>query len=139
MRSENQGLGIWEYDTGVGGVIVTGDNCETFLDPHVRALGMDGTLEHRLWNDHPIRVRTDGNWETVPTAGGDEQDAAIDDLITALTEDRQPALTTGQALAATEIVFNIWESAHPGGRFELPLSIEGNPLEELVAARCDGA
>lgn len=135
MYSENQGVGIWSYENGASGIVITGDDSESVLDAHVRALGTDGILELRMWNDTPLRVRdrNENGWRALDAKADDAQDAAIDDVVAALTEGRQPALHANRALAATELVFGIWESARRGGRVDLPLTVDDNPLDSIVA------
>lgn len=140
MYSENHGFGVWSYENDVSGFIATGDDSETVLDAHVRVLGSDGTLEMRMWHDTPLRVQSasDDGWRALDVESIDAQDAAVADVVTALTAGRRPTLHANRALAATELVFGIWESARRGGRVELPLTVEDNPLDGVVAERISG-
>ena len=66
---------------------------------------------------------------------------AIEDVVVALREDREPATSGGQSLYAAELPFAAWESIRRRGRVALPLEIDDNPLEALVEAAegADGA
>jgi predicted dehydrogenase len=59
-------------------------------------------------------------------------DRAIEDVVGALREDRDPELAARKALDGTELVFACWESARRRGRVDLPLEIEDNPLASMV-------
>lgn len=61
-------------------------------------------------------------------------DDAIADVVRSLREDRQSGLHARKALRATELVFGAWESVRKRGRVDLPLQIDDNPLEAMVAA-----
>ena len=56
------------------------------------------------------------------------------DVVRALEEGTDSELCAANALQATEIIFACWESARRRGRVELPLDIDDNPLEEMVAS-----
>lgn len=60
-------------------------------------------------------------------------DRAIADVVTSLAESRESELSADNALQATELIFAAWESARRRGRVDLPLDVETNPLEEMVA------
>lgn len=44
----------------------------------------------------------------------------------------EPELSSRKALRANELIFATYESSRRHGRVELPLTIEDNPLDELV-------
>jgi predicted dehydrogenase len=60
-------------------------------------------------------------------------DRAIADVVGSLAESRKSELSAANAVESTEIIFAAWESARRRGRIDLPLEIETNPLEEMVA------
>ncbi|WP_254545872.1 Gfo/Idh/MocA family protein [Halomarina pelagica] len=57
---------------------------------------------------------------------------AIEEVVSALREDREPEISGRNALAGTELAFAAWESSRRRGRVDLPLDIEDNPLEALI-------
>jgi predicted dehydrogenase len=59
---------------------------------------------------------------------------AIADVVGALETGEEPELSGRKALRATEILFASWESARRGGRIDLPLGIEDNPLAAMIDA-----
>jgi predicted dehydrogenase len=54
------------------------------------------------------------------------------DLIDALQNEREPELSAGRALQATELIFATYESSRKRGRVELPLTIEDSPLQAML-------
>jgi predicted dehydrogenase len=160
-HNENQAIAQWRYRNGVYGVASTGR--ESLLSSQMRLVGRDGIIEIGA-DDTPLRLRNDGNWQTVATDGDGihgpkytRMDAirenvfpyvpfldvdttgpstfierAIDEVITALEENREPEVSAANALQATELIFACWESARRRGRVDLPLDISDNPLESMV-------
>ncbi|WP_396613388.1 Gfo/Idh/MocA family protein (plasmid) [Haloferax sp. S1W] len=59
---------------------------------------------------------------------------AIEEIVESLAAGQTSELSASNALQATELIFASWESAHKRQRIDLPLDIESNPLEEMVAA-----
>jgi predicted dehydrogenase len=62
---------------------------------------------------------------------------AVEEVVEALREDREPEISGRNALAGTELTFASWESTRRQGRVDLPLDIEDNPLETLIENRDD--
>lgn len=60
---------------------------------------------------------------------------AIEEVVDALREDREPVISGSRSLYAAELPFASWESVRQRGRVELPLEIDDNPLEALVEAQ----
>jgi predicted dehydrogenase len=98
--------------------------------------GLDG-----VHNPSPGRVRSHvtsiasrlapGLAERLTTTTYEER--AIEEIVTALREGRPSELSVDAALAAEELIFASWESARRRGRVDLPLEIDDNPLESMVA------
>ena len=59
---------------------------------------------------------------------------AIADVVASVDVEEPSPLSGASALASTELVFACWESARRGGAVTLPLDIEDNPLESMIAA-----
>ncbi|MDS0299647.1 Gfo/Idh/MocA family oxidoreductase [Halogeometricum sp. S1BR25-6] len=57
---------------------------------------------------------------------------AIEEVVTALVEDRPSELSGENALQSTELIFGAWESARRRERVAFPLEVDGNALEEMV-------
>ena len=76
--------------------------------------------------------------DRVPLVSGDRFttstfiDRAIEDVVEALDQSREPELSAANALQATELIFAAWESARRRSRIDLPLEIDSNPLERMV-------
>jgi predicted dehydrogenase len=61
-------------------------------------------------------------------------DRSIADIVAAVRENRESEIAARNALRSTELVFACWESARRRGRVDLPLDVDGNPLQEMVDA-----
>jgi len=160
-HNENHAVARWEYDNGVTGMAVTGEQRE--MECQLRLIGEEGIIEVDS-GETPLRLLNDGGWQSIDT-GRDgvhgprstlvgaavERIAerlpfvsprqvgstpyvsrAIEEVVTALDADRESALSADRALYATELIFASWESARRQGRVDLPLEISDNPLESMV-------
>ena len=146
-HNENQAIVHWEYENGVHGVAAsdstgTGGPASAF-HCHNRLIGTDGVIEVGPESDNEdeelpaLRIRRDGgDWETVETEDGlhgwEFIDRAIAENVRCLREGETPELGAENALKATELIFATWESSRRRGRVDLPLTIEDNPLIEMV-------
>jgi len=146
-HNENQAMVQWEYENGVhgiGGVDASGEGGPAAaFTCHNRLVGSDGIIEVGPHGDEnededppALRIRADGEWEPVETEDGLHDwafvDRAIAENVRCLEAGEEPELSAANALKATEIIFGTWESARRRSRVDLPLDIEGNPLEEMV-------
>jgi hypothetical protein len=61
-------------------------------------------------------------------------DRAIADVVRAVREDEPSQLDARNALQSTELIFAAYESVRRRGRVDLPLDVEDNPLEAMVAS-----
>ncbi|WP_435064319.1 Gfo/Idh/MocA family protein [Halobaculum sp. EA56] len=59
---------------------------------------------------------------------------AIEEVVDALREGREPRISGRRSLAAAELPFAAWESVRRRGRVDLPLDVDDNPLEAMVEA-----
>jgi len=139
-HTESQALAMWEYEDGVVGIASTGEGTAA-LGPnrvHHRIRGTEGVAEVG-WHDAAVRYRQrgDSEWTDIEFDRRDDANAvahegAIDDALTGLQTGADPELRANNALNATELIFGIWESARRRSPVELPLTIEGNPLEAMI-------
>ncbi len=159
LYQETEALARWRYEGGIDGFASTGE-CG-FLDCHLRIVGTDGIIEVGSDGGPPLRIRTnDSGWQHVDTgrdgiwrAGAHPVDRvlgkmpavpdaflgkptyverAIEEVVSAIDENRRPVIGADYALRSTEVIFACWESARRGGRVDLPLEIGDNPLEAMV-------
>jgi predicted dehydrogenase len=135
-HNENQGLVQWAYDDGTRGVATTGHGADDSGVTH-RIHGTDGAIEITPGEDVQARLRRDGDgWE--PLVEGVERTAAvppaIDHVVECLRDGVEPELSARRALSVTEIIFAAWESSRRRARVDLPLRIDDNPLEAMVAS-----
>lgn len=159
VYQENEALARWRYESGIDGVVSTGD--AGVVRCQIRLVGEDGEIEVGHEDGPPLRVRTDdsgwteidtgrdGIWRSHPhpvdrvlsrvpigpdTLLGDSSyvDRAIADVVSSLREGSQSTLAAENALQTTEIIFGCWESARQGGRISFPLEIDDNPLEAMI-------
>ncbi|WP_255171443.1 Gfo/Idh/MocA family protein [Natrononativus amylolyticus] len=132
MPAEVQGLGMWEYESGVHGLCSTGAGASAVGPQTNRFLGTEGAIEFQLGDEYRIRTPTTGGWTTVEVGGASAQTAAAEVVVRSLETGTEPIIGADRALGATELVFGIWESARRRGRVEPPLEIEDNPLRALI-------
>ncbi len=68
--NSTQAIAHWGYDTGVDGFASTGDGGrKTLVDAYLRLVGEDGVIEIEPESGPPLRIRTDGTWETIDADG----------------------------------------------------------------------
>jgi len=132
LYQEEQGICHFKYTNGVRATLFTGhtDSWEGYN----RLIGEDGAIELDMTRKPLVRYWGKGmtSWQGVPTEEVNAVALGIWDLIDALQKEREPELSARKALCATELIFATYESSRRHGRVELPLSIEDNPLDELV-------
>lgn len=161
LHQETEALARWRYESGVDGFVSTGE--DGIVRCELRLVGEKGTIEVGPADGPPLRVRTESGWEKIETGrdgiwrpqahpvdraleripvGPDRLlsdptyvDRAIRDVVAALDEERESTLAAENALQTTEVIFACWESARRGERVELPLDVEGNPLQEMIEER----
>lgn len=134
---------------------------ETLVDAYLRLVGWDGVIEIGPEDGPPLRVRKDGRWRAVETDGesiyGRERswygetidriagtvlgqsrlgprtqyDRAIEHVVSSLSAGTEPLVSGRRTLRSTELIYACWESARRRGRVDLPLDVQGNPLEAL--------
>ncbi len=140
MHSENQAFALWRYRNGVYGMMATGAGA-SLVGCHHRLIGTEGVIEiGPMGENMPVlRVRRfgKGDWEVIDCEGEGLHgpghiDRAIADIVAALREGRESELCARNALNATEIIFAAYESVRRRGRVDLPLTIQDNPLVDLV-------
>lgn len=162
LPRERRALARWHYESGVEGLASTGTDrlvrCELRLvgDEGVIEIGHeDGpplrfrageagwsaveTGNDGVWRSQPGPLRhVDGVIRRVPFGptrlftDPSYVDRAIEDVVQALRAGRRSELDAANALQTTEVIFACWESARQGGRVDLPLHIEDNPLMAMV-------
>jgi predicted dehydrogenase len=159
LYQETEALARWHHESGVDGLVSTGE--EEMVRCHLRLVGSDGMIEVGHEDVPALRVRVDGDgWQTVETGRDDiwrplphpldriveripvgpdrlfsdptYVDRAIENVVYSLGEGTESKLAAENALQTTEIIFACWESARRGGRVELPLDVNDNPLEAIV-------
>lgn len=67
-HNENQAIVQWEYENGIAGLASTGTG--SFLSCQLRLVGASGVIEIGA-EECPLRVKTDGAWESVDTGRDD--------------------------------------------------------------------
>jgi predicted dehydrogenase len=160
-HNENQAIAQWRYEDETFGLASSGDG-QAFVGCYLRLLGEDGSLSigvHdgpalRLINpDAPSGTAVDVGGEDIhgppspgllgsvkgrlpgfsqPTGSPSYVERSVEEVVDALRAGREPEHLGAHALQATELIFASWESARRPGRVDLPLEIDGNPLEAMV-------
>ena len=144
-HNENVALALWKYKNGVYGQCITGPGStgKDLIGAYDRLVGTDGVIEvGPFGKDLPVlRVRRKGNtqWESIDCKGEGlhgpgYHERAIAQVVQCLEAGTQSELCARNALQSTEITFACWESARRRALVELPIGIEDNPLEEMVAS-----
>ena len=132
LYQEEQGICHFKYANGVRATLFTGhtDSWEGYN----RLIGEDGVIELDMTRKPQVRYWGKGmaGWQDVPTEEVEAVTLGILDLIEALKTDREPELSARKALRANELIFATYEFSRRRGRVELPLTIDDNPLDELV-------
>lgn len=145
-HNENQALATWQYTNGVTALASTGQSTRNDLvGAHHRLLGSEGIIEigrgypSDIDPEHQVSIsRSDeAGTETVETGDDGLHDSvcftrAVEAAVTAIDGSEPCTLDARNALVAMEIIFGVYESARRRGRVDLPLSIDGNPLKEMI-------
>jgi predicted dehydrogenase len=137
--------GIWHigYQNGVEAVFMTGPDSRS--RPGIRLIGTRGMAEYH-WEQPTVRALTDEKkeWEVYEesTGGWDPPsywevsyfDSALADVVNSLREGRPTQLRAELALRGHEVAFACYESVRRRGAVTLPIDIEDNPFEQMVAS-----
>ncbi|MFD1686158.1 Gfo/Idh/MocA family oxidoreductase [Halobellus litoreus] len=159
--NETRAIARWRYADGTIGFASTAEDGDTVVDAYLRIVGEDGVIEIHPDDGPPLRIRTDGGWNEIdtdesvygpkpgivhlglekvteripfvpsPSRPPNHYEQAIEHLVSSLDAGREPVFSGRRAVRGTELIFASWESARQRGRVHLPLSVEGNPLEEM--------
>lgn len=141
-HQENEAIALWKYANGVYGQAITGEGTEV-INCHNRLVGTDGVIEVGPAGEGlpVLRIRRwrNGAWEAVDCGeehchGPDYHEWGVEQIVRCLIDGTRSELCADNALQAMELVFACWQSARCRGRVELPLDIEDNPLEVMVAS-----
>ncbi len=141
-HNEDAAFALWKYANGVYGHTATGLG-EDVVGAYNRLIGAEGVIEIQPVGEGlpMLRIKRAGDtsWEAIDCEGEHchgpgYNERAIADVVHALEEGTDSELCAANALQSTEIIFACWESSRRRGLVELPLEIEDNPLEEMVAS-----
>jgi predicted dehydrogenase len=135
VRHEQHGLAEWRYENGVYGLASTGDG-SSLVGAQTRIVGESGVIEVGCHDGPDLRVYRSGD---VDPETRDFEDSlliaeAIQEVVASLADDRESALSASKALAATEVLFAVYESVRRRSRVNLPLRTADHPLESMVEA-----
>lgn len=163
--NDSHAIATWGYSNGVVGLASTAEGeYPTAVDPYVRIVGSEGTIEIQTTDGIPLRIDTGNGWQPIDTNGetvygptqskaraaankvletipamkpiGNGQpthyERAIEHLVSCLDAGQTPVFDASRVIRGTELIFACYESANSHNRVELPLDIEGNPLESLI-------
>jgi predicted dehydrogenase len=125
----DQTIATWEYDTGVSALAATGDGSD-LVGVLNRLVGTDGVIEID-WEDS--RIRRDGEgWESLEAPIDDPLSDAIAHVVECLETDTEALVSARRVLGSTEVAYGVWESVRRRGRVEFPVTVEDNPLADLL-------
>lgn len=137
----------WRYDNGVYGALSTGEGTD-FCDASFVLRGTDGIVRIDA-EDGPMlelerggeRRAVDVDGENLHLTGSEEdrfgsgfQDRSAAEVLDALEEGREPITSGRIGLNTTEILFAGYESVRRNGRVDLPVEIDDNPLDAMIAS-----
>ena len=132
MLIEDQATGLWEFTNGIFGLMATGDGQDAIGSIN-RVIGDAGEIAIDFWHEDPLRLRQDGEgWQSIECSYGVPIETAIEDIVSALENGREPVISGANAKRGAEIAFGIYESVRQRARIDLPLTIEDDPLAALV-------
>jgi len=137
--------GIWHigYQNGVEAIFQTGADSKS--RPGIRLVGTRGVAEYH-WDQPSVRILTDDKkgWETYNASDGGWDppsywevsyfDRALAEVVNSLREGRKTMIQADVALKGHEIAYACYESVRRHGLVTLPISIEDNPLEQMVSS-----
>ncbi|SDK53904.1 Predicted dehydrogenase [Natronorubrum texcoconense] len=146
-HQENQMWAQWRYDDGVHAVLSTGAGKE-LVGAAILLRGTDGEIRIAVDDGPMLEVRSGGSTERIDVGGetmhrtgneGDRfgsefHDRAVEHVLDCLEEGTEPELSGRIGLNTAEILFGGYESVRRRGRVDLPLEIDDNPLEAMVAS-----
>jgi len=144
-HQENQIWAQWRYESGVHGVMATGEG-SSLLDAALLLRGTEGTIRIEREDGPMLELERDGAREAIDVSGetmhgtpedGDRlgsrfHDRAISDVVDALQNGEESQLSGRIGLQTAEILFAGYESVRRRGRVDLPVAVEDNPLEAMV-------
>jgi len=145
-HQENQMWAQWCYDNGVHGVLSTGEG-SSLVGAALALEGTDGTLRIDV-RDGPMleldrgetRGAVDVGGETMHGTPDDEgrygsvlQDRSVASVVESLETGTESPLAGRIGLTTAEVIFAGYESVRRRGRVDLPLDVDDNPFESLVA------
>jgi predicted dehydrogenase len=145
-HNENSAIALWKYQNGVYGYQATGlggEGVRNILGAYNRLIGTEGVIEIEPAGEGMpmLRFRRDGEADWTPVDcegehchGPGYNERAIADVVRCVAKGETSELCAENALQSTEIVFACWESSRRRGLVHLPLDIDDNPLEEMVAS-----
>ena len=144
-HNENVSFALWKYENGVYGECITGPGTagKDLIGAYDRLVGTDGVIEVGPYERGlPIlRIQREGSteWESVDCEGENchgpgYHERVIAQLVQCLQDGTVPETCAANALQSTEIMFACYESVRRRALIRLPLDIEDNPLEEMVAS-----
>ena len=152
VQLEAQGLSYFAFQSGVRGMLITGDHIQddaagrggptgrrATLGAAHRLIGSDGIIEVAAPNSK-VRLLNGSaaGWQEVPldpVASNitEAVAASIGDVLACLESGREPETSSHKAIRSTELIFATYESARRRERVDLPLQTEDNPLHALLA------
>lgn len=163
-HNENQAIAQWRYENGVYGLASTGRGesfvgtlFRLVGTDGVIEIDSSGDLSYRRDGEGWSSVGTDPDGRYNPAPNKLRRGAkralgtvipgvadrlevptyterAIEEIVTAYRTGDVSELDARYALQADELIFAAWESVRRRGRIDLPLDIEDNPLEAMVAS-----
>ena len=143
MYVEDKGIWHMGYQNGVEAIFLTGPDSKS--RPGIRLVGTKGVAEYH-WEQPSVRVLSDGQkeWETYEESNGGWDapsywevswfDRSLAEVVNSYREGRKSMLDADVALKGHEMAYACYESVRRRGLVTLPVDIEDQPLEDLVAS-----
>jgi predicted dehydrogenase len=143
MYVEDKGIWHMGYQNGVEATFITGPDSKT--RPGIRLIGTEGMAEYHwtqpnvwLLNNEQKGWQTfqesDGGWEDPSYWEVSFFDRAMAEVVNSFREKRKSMLDADVAIKGHEMAYACFESVRRRGLVCLPVDIQDNPMEDMVAS-----
>lgn len=145
VYQDNQALALWKYSNDVVALASTGFADFSRINDSLRLSveGSEGSV--KVDQRGKLKLLNGANWEVIEVSDREANmektekmtertKTAIKHIVESLDNVIEPELSAMNALDATEVIFGAYESARSRGRVEFPLTIDDNPLRQMIEA-----
>lgn len=131
LHSENFSLGYFKFENDVRGIIESGSDTAPGYH-HIYCYGTEGEIELAVPGGPAIRFRNSESGGAWVTPELPPETDPVQDLITAIEENREHRSSGYQGYATLELLMAIYESSRKRRRIHLPLEEMESPLTLMI-------